>query len=88
MERRFAELDHRTAPTRHAPPTKELEDAISTWIANWNHDPKPVVWPKTADEILDTSPDSAHETRTQDISRRWVRPPRRDGVHLWFIGPA
>ena len=34
--------------------TKELESAIADWIDNWNDEPKPFVWHKTADEILDT----------------------------------
>ena len=26
---------------------------IRTWVTNWNDDPRPFVWHKTADEILD-----------------------------------
>ncbi|MBB5137267.1 hypothetical protein HNP84_007019 [Thermocatellispora tengchongensis] len=26
---------------------------IRAWIASWNEDPKPFVWAKTAEEILD-----------------------------------
>ncbi len=33
---------------------KELVASIRTWIANWNEEPKPVVWHKSADEILDS----------------------------------
>jgi hypothetical protein len=29
-------------------------DSIRTWITNWNDDPKPFVWHKSADEILDS----------------------------------
>jgi hypothetical protein len=32
----------------------ELEQAIQSWIDIWNQDPRPFVWTKTADEILDT----------------------------------
>ena len=32
---------------------KELADDIEDWVARWNEDPKPVVWHKTADEILE-----------------------------------
>lgn len=48
---------------------KQLEAGITTWIDNWNDDPRPYVWVKTADEILDklarycqtiTSPDDDH----------------------------
>ncbi|MGW4898584.1 IS630 family transposase, partial [Kitasatospora sp. NPDC004240] len=40
---------------------------IRDWIATWNTDPKPYVWTKTADEILERLaeylkriPDSGH----------------------------
>jgi len=32
----------------------ELEQAIQAWIDTWNQDPRPFVWTKTADQILDT----------------------------------
>lgn len=31
-----------------------LEADIRAWIKNWNQDPKPFTWTKTADEILDS----------------------------------
>jgi transposase-like protein/transposase len=31
-----------------------LEADIRTWIENWNADPKPFIWTKTAEEILDS----------------------------------
>jgi len=31
-----------------------LEKDIRTWIEGWNADPKPFVWKKTAEEILDS----------------------------------
>ena len=31
-----------------------LEADIRGWIAQWNQDPKPFVWKKTAEEILDS----------------------------------
>ena len=30
----------------------DLEHDVRTWIANWNDDPKPFTWTKTAEEIL------------------------------------
>ncbi len=33
---------------------RDLVASIHTWITNWNDDPKPYVWHKTADEILDS----------------------------------
>lgn len=31
-----------------------LQKDIQSWIKNWNDDPKPFVWKKTAEEILDS----------------------------------
>ncbi|MFC7933381.1 IS630 family transposase, partial [Streptomyces cinereoruber] len=31
-----------------------LEKDIRTWIDSWNEDPKPFVWTKTADQILES----------------------------------
>jgi transposase len=31
-----------------------LEKDVRDWIKNWNDDPKPFVWTKTAEEILDS----------------------------------
>ncbi|HZE32916.1 MAG TPA: IS630 family transposase, partial [Actinoallomurus sp.] len=31
-----------------------LEADIRAWIKNWNDDPKPFIWTKTAEEILDS----------------------------------
>lgn len=31
-----------------------LEKDVRTWVKNWNNDPKPFVWTKTADEILNS----------------------------------
>ncbi|MPZ00583.1 MAG: IS630 family transposase, partial [Actinophytocola sp.] len=31
-----------------------LEKEVRTWIANWNADPKPFVWIKTPEEILES----------------------------------
>jgi hypothetical protein len=30
---------------------RDLTDSIRTWTANWNEDPKPYTWHKTAEEI-------------------------------------
>jgi len=32
----------------------ELEAGIRKWISEWNKDPRPFIWTKTADEILET----------------------------------
>jgi len=54
IERWFAELTNKwlRRGTHHS--VKDLTTSIRTWTANWNNDPKPFVWHKTADQILDT----------------------------------
>jgi transposase len=54
VERWFAELTTKWLKRGTHRSTKELESAITTWIDNWNDEPKPFVWHKSADEILDT----------------------------------
>jgi transposase len=53
VERWFAELTNRwlRRGTHHS--TRDLVASIRTWIQMWNDEPKPFVWHKTADEILD-----------------------------------
>jgi transposase len=53
VERWFAELTNKwlRRGTHRSP--KELQNAIRAWAATWNDDPRPFVWHKTADEILD-----------------------------------
>ena len=54
VERWFAELTAKwlRRGTHHS--VAELQRSIQTWIDTWNTDPRPFVWTKTADEILDT----------------------------------
>jgi hypothetical protein len=33
---------------------QELEWSIRQWVATWNQNPRPFVWHKTADEILES----------------------------------
>jgi transposase len=54
VERWFAELTNRKLRRSAHRSVTELEADIRTWINEWNRDPKPFVWTKTADEILDT----------------------------------
>jgi transposase len=53
VERCFAELTNRKLRRSAHRSVTELEADIRTWINQWNADPKPFVWTKTADEILD-----------------------------------
>jgi transposase len=54
VERWFAELTNKWLRRGTHRSTKELESAIAHWIEQWNDEPKPFVWHKSADEILDT----------------------------------
>lgn len=53
VERWFAELTNRKLRRSTHRSVKALEDDVNAWIAAWNDDPKPFVWTKTADQILD-----------------------------------
>jgi hypothetical protein len=46
--------DQPQAPPVRAPQRHRLEADIRKWINAWYKDPRPYVWTKTADEILDT----------------------------------
>jgi transposase len=54
VERWFAELTNKWLRRGSHHSVRELTASIRTWITNWNDDPKPFVWHKTADEILDS----------------------------------
>jgi hypothetical protein len=54
VERWFAELTTPKLRRSAHRSVAELEADLAAWIAAWNQDPKPFVWTKTADEILDT----------------------------------
>jgi len=53
VERWFAELTTRKLRRSAHRSVAELEADLDAWITAWNQDPKPFVWTKTADEILD-----------------------------------
>jgi transposase len=53
VERWFAELTQKWLKRGTHRSTRELVASIRTWIRLWNDAPKPFVWHKTADEILD-----------------------------------
>jgi transposase len=54
VERWFAELTNKWLRRGTHRSTKELEASITEWIDRWNDEPKPFIWHKTADEILQT----------------------------------
>ena len=54
VERWFAELTTKSIKRGAHRSVRDLVASLRTWITNWNEDPKPYVWHKTADEILDS----------------------------------
>ncbi|MGX1885777.1 IS630 family transposase [Streptomyces sp. NPDC055287] len=53
VERWFAELTNKQIRRGVHKSVQALEKDIRNWIAAWNTDPRPYVWTKTADEILE-----------------------------------
>jgi transposase len=53
VERWFAELTNRMLRRSAHPSVKALTKDLNHWIGTWNDKPRPFVWHKTADEILD-----------------------------------
>lgn len=54
VEHWFAELTTKWIKRGTHRSVRDLTASIRTWIVGWNDDPKPFVWHKTADEILDS----------------------------------
>ncbi len=54
VERWFAELTRRLLQRSAHTSVNALTADLNTWIAAWNNDPRPFVWHKTADQILDS----------------------------------
>ena len=54
VERCFAELTTRKLRSSAHRSVTELETDIRKWITEWNKAPRPFVWTKSADEILET----------------------------------
>jgi transposase len=54
VERWFAEITRRMIRRGTFRTVPELERKLQSWIDQWNDDPRPFVWVKTAEEILET----------------------------------
>jgi len=52
VERWFSELTTKKIRRGAHRSVRELERDIKSWVATWNENPRPYVWVKTADEIL------------------------------------
>lgn len=61
VERWFALLTDKLIRRGVHTSIQALENDIRDWIANWNTDPKPFTWVKTADEILNSLASYLHK---------------------------
>ncbi len=53
MERWFKELTDKRLRRGAFTSVSELIEAIELWARHWNDNPKPFIWHKAADEIID-----------------------------------
>lgn len=53
VERWFAELTNKQLKRSSYRSVRDLEGDIRNWMKHWNNEPKPFVWVKTADQILE-----------------------------------
>ena len=68
VERWFALLTEKQLRRGVHRSTRELEDAIRAFLEHHNRHPKPFIWTKTADQILDSVADFVNVFQTQDTS--------------------
>jgi transposase len=54
VERWFAELTNKKLRRSAHTSVRQLNQDIRDWIATWNDDPRPYIWTKTADQILES----------------------------------
>ncbi|MEV7118979.1 IS630 family transposase [Kitasatospora griseola] len=54
VERWFAELTNKKLRRGVHRSVQALERDIRTWVADWNTNPRPYIWTKTADQILES----------------------------------
>ena len=54
VERWFAELTRRLLQRSAHRTVAALTRDLNDWVATWNENPRPFVWHKTADQILDS----------------------------------
>jgi hypothetical protein len=79
VERWFAELTNQQLRRGVHRSVHALEKDIRTWLAAWNTDPKPYVWTKTADEILERLASHLNRIPSQKISDRLLYIQRKTG---------
>ena len=54
VERWFAELTTKKLRRGTHTSVRQLNDDIRAWMTTWNENPRPYVWTKTADQILES----------------------------------
>jgi hypothetical protein len=54
-----------------------VEADIRSWVAVWHDNPRPFIWTKTAQEILESSHNYANGSQAQDTSRSGIRSARQ-----------
>ncbi len=54
VERWFSELTTKLLKREQHRSVRALNNDIRNWIEDWNENPRPYVWTKTADQILDS----------------------------------
>jgi transposase len=54
VERWFAELTNKKLRRGTHRSVRQLNKDIRDWIAHWNENPRPYIWTKTAEQILDS----------------------------------
>ena len=81
VERWFAELTNKKLRRSAHTSVRQLNSDIRAWIETWNDDPRPYVWTKTADQILESIAsycqrinDSRHSADRDEAHRR-IRSP-------------
>jgi transposase len=77
VERWFGELTNKKIRRGAHRSVRALNADIRAWITTWNADPKPYVWTKTADQILDSITATAQQTTTHDTRSGPAAPRRR-----------
>ena len=68
VERWFAELTARKLRRGVHRSVRDLNEDIRAWMDQWNQNPKPYVWTKTAEQILETL--AAYCERITDSDKR------------------
>lgn len=73
VERWFSALTTKLLQRSAHTSTTQLAADITNWVATWNSDPKPFVWHKTAEEILDRLAGYCRAVNSQPNTRRTSR---------------